>query len=218
MRLLKESQNKLKIAMESQPKLCIGNMMLILICLLLMMSFMLCMVPVLMTEGGYKMSSEAYARKFIPPEDSDIVANETVKALETDDPNYLQNFDHKIIRRDGEERYISVRFGIIKDSKGRTIKTYGANQDITERKKAEEALIETKNEKSKILEILNEAQKIAKIGSWDWDMETNELWWSDETYQIFGVDMDYEPSFESNKKFIHPDDLENYQKQFEHSY
>lgn len=89
------------------------------------------------TEGGYKMSSEAYANKFISPENSFTVANEIVKALETDDPNYLRRFDHKIIRGDGEERYISVLFGIIKDSKGRTIKTYGANQNVTERKMTE---------------------------------------------------------------------------------
>lgn len=70
------------------------------------------------TEGGYKMS-ETYANKFISPENSFTVTNEIVKALETDDPNYLRSFDHKIIRGDGEERYISVLFGIIKDSKGR---------------------------------------------------------------------------------------------------
>lgn len=91
-------------------------------------------------EGGYKMSSDAYARKFIPPADLAIVANETTKSLETDDPNYFRTFDHKIIRTDGKERYITVRLGIIKDDQGRTIKIYGVNQDITERKKTEMSL------------------------------------------------------------------------------
>jgi len=95
-------------------------------------------------EGGNKMSSEDYASRFIPPEESGLVASEIVKALETDDPNYFATLDHKIIRADGEERYITVRFGVIKDAEGRTIKTYGANQDITERKKMEDALIRQK--------------------------------------------------------------------------
>jgi hypothetical protein len=41
---------------------------------------------------------------------------------------------------DGEIGYISVRFFIVKDGHDRTIKTYGANQDITDRKQAEEEL------------------------------------------------------------------------------
>ncbi len=88
-------------------------------------------------EGGSKMSSAEYARRFIPPEEAHIVAEETAKALETDDPNYYGQSEHAIIRVDGEKRFIVVRFGIIKDNEGRTIKTYGTNQDITEIKLAE---------------------------------------------------------------------------------
>jgi PAS domain S-box-containing protein len=91
-------------------------------------------------EGGLIMSSQEYARRFIPPEEASIVAEETSKALATTDPNFTSQVEHRIIRADGTEGVIAVRFGIIKDSKGRTIKTYGANQDITERKKVEEEL------------------------------------------------------------------------------
>jgi len=91
-------------------------------------------------EGGYQMPSKVYATKFIPPEESPIVAKEIADALATDDPNYFRTLEHRIIRADGEERFIVVRFGIIKDAEGRTIKTYGANQDITERKMMEDAL------------------------------------------------------------------------------
>jgi PAS domain S-box-containing protein len=119
---------------------------------------------------------------------------------------------------DSVELILDVTIAPVLDENGMVINAIIQHIDITERRKAEEALIGTQNEKSKILEILNEAQRIAKIGSWDWNMETNEVWWSDETYQIFGVTKDYEPSFESNKMFIHPDDLENYQKQFENSF
>ena len=41
---------------------------------------------------------------------------------------------------DGDVRHIIVRFGITKDNDGRTVKTHGANQDITERRQMEDAL------------------------------------------------------------------------------
>lgn len=48
--------------------------------------------------------------------------------------------EHRIIRRDGEVRNICVRIRVTKDADGRTIKTHGANQDITDLKRIEEAL------------------------------------------------------------------------------
>ncbi|MCE5213411.1 MAG: PAS domain S-box protein, partial [Methanobacterium sp.] len=76
---------------------------------------------------------------------------------------------------------------------------------------------ELEETKTDLINKLNEAQQVANIGSWDWDMDTNEVWWSDETYHIFDVSKDYIPSFEGNSQFIHPDDLELYEKAFEDS-
>jgi PAS domain S-box-containing protein len=96
-------------------------------------------------EGSATMSSEEYVRRFVPPEWSKVVAVETEKALITDDPDFKGYAEHPIIRADGEKRFLVVRFGVIKDEFGRTIKTYGANQDITERIIAEEKLKKSEN-------------------------------------------------------------------------
>ncbi len=90
-------------------------------------------------EGGYIMSSMHYAQKFLHPDDMVLVGVETQKALETTDPNYYSQLEHRIIRPDGELAYLNVSIRIAKDSQGRTIKTYGVNQDVTERKLAEDA-------------------------------------------------------------------------------
>jgi signal transduction histidine kinase/ABC-type amino acid transport substrate-binding protein/CheY-like chemotaxis protein len=91
-------------------------------------------------------------------------------------------------------------------------------KEIAERKRAEEASRESERVKSEILDKLNEAQQIAMIGSWEWNLQTDKVWWSDETYRIFGVMPEkYTPSIEENTKFIHPDDLENYLKLFNYS-
>lgn len=89
---------------------------------------------------------------------------------------------------------------------------------VNDQKKTELALINAKEkaeegEKSMadILNKLNEAQHIAKIGSWDWNIKTGKVWWSEELYTIFEVSPEeYVPTFELNTSFIHPEDREGY--------
>lgn len=94
--------------------------------------------------GGYTMTVEEYSNHFVYPDDRMRVAEETGKAVETADPHYTQYLEHRILYRDGGVGYISVRFFIVKDESGKTIKTYGVNQDITEKKLAEVALLHAK--------------------------------------------------------------------------
>jgi PAS domain S-box-containing protein len=91
-------------------------------------------------EGGNQMPADVYAKEFVHPDDRYLVAEEVKKAIQATDPGYVSQVEHRIIRRDGEVRTIVVRFGITKDQTGRTIKTHGANQDITDRKRDEHAL------------------------------------------------------------------------------
>ena len=104
--------------------------------------------------GTYKMPPEQYARQFLHPDDRPIIAREMKKALGTRDPNFSQTLEHRIIYADGKIGYISVHYFVVKDKKGRTIKTYGANQDITERKRAEEALRESERRMRNVLETI----------------------------------------------------------------
>jgi len=88
--------------------------------------------------GGYRMSSAEYARRFCHPDDVHMVRGEIESAIEADDPYYARQLEHRILYADGEVGHIAVRFFIVKDSQGRTVRTYGVNQDITERLEAEE--------------------------------------------------------------------------------
>ena len=89
--------------------------------------------------GGYTMSSADYARRFVHPDDREIVGREVKAAIEADDPDFARIIEHRILYGDGTTGTISVRFFIVKDEAGRTIKTYGVNQDITKYKQAEQA-------------------------------------------------------------------------------
>jgi len=103
-------------------------------------------------EGGNHMTPETYTREFIHPDDRYVVAEEAQKAILATDPQYLSQREHRIIRRDGGIRHIVVRIGITKDAGGRTIRTHGANQDITDRKNAEEALRESEEKFRSLVE------------------------------------------------------------------
>jgi len=74
-------------------------------------------------------------------------------------------------------------------------------EDTFEQKKMERAL---KEGEARFLQ----AQKISKIGHWDWFMDTGDLVWSDEVYEIFGRDRNsFAVTVESFEKAIHPDDF-----------
>jgi PAS domain S-box-containing protein len=90
--------------------------------------------------GGYTMSSADYAKRFVHPDDMPVVGKEIRKSIEATDPNFTQKLEHRVIYGDGEVGHISVTISIVKDELGRTVRTYGVNQDITERKRVEETI------------------------------------------------------------------------------
>ena len=109
--------------------------------------------------GGYLMSSAEYAKRFVHPSDSEMVGKEIRRSIETNDPNFSQKLEHRILYADGEVGYITVKYFVVKDDQGKTVRTYGVNQDITDRRMAEKELQEA------ILR-QNEAVKAGNVGLW----------------------------------------------------
>ncbi|PIQ27038.1 hypothetical protein COW36_03170 [bacterium (Candidatus Blackallbacteria) CG17_big_fil_post_rev_8_21_14_2_50_48_46] len=60
----------------------------------------------------------------------------------------------------------------------------------TEVKLRTEALISALQESQKALKLLNISQKISKIGGWEYDLEKQTMWWSDELYHLHGLPLD----------------------------
>lgn len=90
--------------------------------------------------GGYQMTPEAYARRFVHPDDIPSVAGEVQLALESSDPEFSREIVDRFIRANGEIGTLAVQIRVLQDERNRTIKTYGVNQDITRRKAMEEEL------------------------------------------------------------------------------
>lgn len=79
-------------------------------------------------------------------------------------------------------------------------------QEVRLRKLAEEAL-------QKQNKFLNESQKMAKVGSWEWDVKSNQIVWSDEQYRIWGLDIGMEVTNQKINDSIHPADKIFYKDQ-----
>ncbi len=90
--------------------------------------------------GGYTMSSAEYASRFVHPLDRHMVGEEVRNSVTASNDRFNRQIEHRILYADGETGYISVRYFVVKDARGRTVRTYGVNQDITRHKKAEQAI------------------------------------------------------------------------------
>ena len=108
--------------------------------------------------------------------------------------------EYRFLNKEGTYRWMRDELLLIYDSEGKPADCVGFWIDITEQKSAEEALRQSE-------ERLQEAQHLAHVGSWDLDIITNVLVWSDESYRIFEIDKnDFEASYEAFLSTIHPDD------------
>jgi len=115
--------------------------------------------------------------------------------------------EFRIVRPNGEVRTVhaltSRRWSFVpgdakRDSAGRPYKLFGTVQDITERKRAEEALQLTQAH-------FREGQRLARMGSWTSD--GTKCQWSDELFQIYGLDpRKGVPSTEEFLTIIHAQD------------
>jgi PAS domain S-box-containing protein len=120
-----------------------------------------------------------------------------------------------ILTGKGNERWIRC-IGRSEIVNNKVVKIFGSFQDIDYRKKGEEMLVESEQKYrvlSQDLDLQNNrlviAQKVSKIGNWETNLETFEVSWSKETFNIFGLNPDkFHPNHQAFLNFVHPDDKE----------
>lgn len=113
----------------------------------------------------------------------------------------------EVYHQDGSLRQLEMIKTPVWGEDGSVIGVEGMGNDITEQLAREETLRISKFH-------LLEAQRIGHIGSWEWDITTGRLTWSDEIYHIFGRSrLDFSPDFNKFLSWIHPDDRKGVQDQ-----
>jgi len=105
----------------------------------------------------------------------------------------------KRISPDGHHVFLANKFPLV-DARGRFDGVGAIAHDITARKHTEEALRKT-------AALLASAERIANVGSWEWDVPSGRLTWSDQMYRIFDVEpATFAPTFEQFLDRIVPED------------
>jgi PAS domain S-box-containing protein len=109
--------------------------------------------------------------------------------------------DYRLVMSDGTIKHIHEIEHAVRDQNGEVVEFFGTSMDVTERKRAEEALRRSEA-------YLAEAQRLSKTGSWAWSPITREsLYWSEEMFRIFGLDPQQGlPPTERFWDRVHPED------------
>src|SRR5579862_5738116 len=108
--------------------------------------------------------------------------------------------EYRIVRPDGAIRWISRVAEAIRDENGQPLTLVTTIHDITERRAMEDELRRSR-------EHLARVQKVGRIGSTEVDLKTQQVYWSDEIYQLLGfAPGSVAPGVDSFADAVHPDD------------
>jgi diguanylate cyclase (GGDEF)-like protein/PAS domain S-box-containing protein len=107
----------------------------------------------------------------------------------------------------GPTRWYHTTGEIVLDDAGRVVRLMGTMADITGRKQTEEDLRASHQALQESQARLAEAQRVAQLGSWEFEIGTGQITWSDELFRLFGLEpADKAPSYAVAVALYHPED------------
>lgn len=119
-------------------------------------------------------------------------------------------YEYCIVDAEGRERWIAQSNVGIYDENGQIVAIEGICRNDTQRKLADATLRSSEKR-------LAEAQRIARIGSWELDLTSDELFWSDIIFEICEIKREQSLNLDTFLGVVHPDDRERVLHTYEHS-
>jgi PAS domain S-box-containing protein len=109
-------------------------------------------------------------------------------------------FEYVVTRPDGRAVGISLSLSPIPNPRGGLTGVLAISRDITAHARVEAQL-------RMALGQLAQAESLARLGSWEWNLRTDTVTWSDELYRLCGVDRDHlHATLEGTFALVHSDD------------
>jgi|GEM_PF-1009074 len=163
-------------------------------------------------RGEYQFTNKVFASTFgktpdyfvgktfwdiYPKEEADFRFAATKRVFET---GLTQSVEVSVPLPDKTLHFIA-KANPIKDDTGKVILNLTSAIDITERKEAEEKIRESET-------MLRNSQQLAKIGSFHHNVKTDQAYWSDELFVLYGLVPENKlMSLSVARSFLHPDDI-----------
>ncbi|EYD76944.1 Chemotaxis protein methyltransferase CheR [Rubellimicrobium mesophilum DSM 19309] len=136
--------------------------------------------------------------RYVPPGQRPLVLGAVAEAVRTGAPFDLE---HQARRSDGGLAWIRSRAVPILGPDGGIEEWLGASEDVTARHEAEDRRRESE-------ERLGLALGVAELSTWDWNLVTGEIVWSEAYFHFYGyVPGEVTPSYEAWAARVHPEDL-----------
>jgi PAS domain S-box-containing protein len=114
---------------------------------------------------------------------------------------HIEHYETLRQKKDGTLIDVSLAISPIKDGQGHLIGASKIARDITERKRLEQSL-RTSEERLRL------SHQVTGVGAWEWNGVTNEVFWSPEYREIYGLGAEEEPSFEKGMAVVVEEDRE----------
>ncbi|WP_247001055.1 ATP-binding protein [Halosolutus gelatinilyticus] len=141
-------------------------------------------------------STSDWLDKYIHPGDQERVMEAINEAIRTKS-TFEQ--EHRVEQVDGSLGWTFSRAVPMLDEDGDIVEWIGMASDITEQKDREREL-------ERALDLLEKTEHIADVGGWEIDVETQDVFWTDQIFELLEVDADEEPPLEEALAMYHEDD------------
>ncbi|WP_186776452.1 hybrid sensor histidine kinase/response regulator [Rubripirellula reticaptiva] len=129
-----------------------------------------------------------------PPEEYERIQAALTETLD----GAAAHFELTFMRRNGERFPVIVSPSSVKNDTGETVSYCATVKDITELKRAQWELAST-------TDLLERTSRMAKVGGWELDLRTKELFWSTETFRIHEIEPTSPPSLDQAIAFYAPE-------------
>ena len=147
------------------------------------------------------MTAAEWAR-FVHPDDRDQLDAHLNRAIKGAEP---ATADYRITTSDGRLRWLSYAGQLQTTAAGDRM--FGTVVDITDRKHLEMELRRRALDLRESRDVLSLAMRGGSMGAWSRDLQTNDVWWSRELEEIFGVEAGaFNRSEAGFFEFVHPED------------
>jgi len=147
--------------------------------------------------------------EFLHVDDKQILFNAIRKIFEE---KQAPEAAFRIMKHDGRIRYVELKTKLTNNADGDLL-VLGVIKDVTAQTQMEQQYSTVTNELILANEVLKDTERSVNIGTWTWDLTSNEIRFSDQVYILFGLKpQSLKPVFESFLLYVHPIDRAEFQK------